>query len=200
MQLWALSLELLGMPRLIVHGSHPLRSNPSLSIDGSGAADVTGPHRRVHQFRVLGVADGCGGHICLSGSDREMTAEHGRHQPATTTAHGRDLELDSITGGSGTERLIETSRPSERLAGNVVTANGTGSKVANSTIATDGSFLETRRGKLTLALLCAVAFLDFVDASIVNVALPDIRRDLGFSTLSEVSWSPAGCCCSSSRW
>src|ERR1700674_173572 len=38
------------------------------------------------------------------------------------------------------------------------------------------SFLATRRGKLTLALLCAVAFLDFVDASIVNVALPSIQR------------------------
>ena len=37
------------------------------------------------------------------------------------------------------------------------------------------------RGKLTLALLCAVAFLDFVDASIVNVALPSIRRALHFS-------------------
>ena len=43
------------------------------------------------------------------------------------------------------------------------------------------SFLATRRGKLTLALLCAVAFLDFVDASIVNVALPSIRQDLHFS-------------------
>ena len=37
------------------------------------------------------------------------------------------------------------------------------------------SFLATRRGKLTLALLAAVAFLDFVDASIVNIALPSIR-------------------------
>jgi uncharacterized protein (TIGR03086 family) len=36
------------------------------------------------------------------------------------------------------------------------------------------SSLATRRGKLTLALLCLVAFLDFVDASIVNVALPPI--------------------------
>jgi EmrB/QacA subfamily drug resistance transporter len=43
------------------------------------------------------------------------------------------------------------------------------------------SFLATRRGKLTLALLCAVAFLDFIDASIVNIALPSIRRDLHFS-------------------
>ena len=38
------------------------------------------------------------------------------------------------------------------------------------------SFLATRQGKLTLALLCAVGFLDFVDASIVNVALPSIRH------------------------
>jgi EmrB/QacA subfamily drug resistance transporter len=44
-----------------------------------------------------------------------------------------------------------------------------------------GSLLATRRGKLTLALLCAVGFLDFVDASIVNVALPSIRTDLHFS-------------------
>ena len=51
------------------------------------------------------------------------------------------------------------------------------------------SFLATRRGKLTLALLAAIAFLDFVDASIVNVALPSIRRDLGFSDQSLV-WVP----------
>jgi hypothetical protein len=31
------------------------------------------------------------------------------------------------------------------------------------------TFLGTCRGKLILVLLCAVAFLDFVDASIVNV-------------------------------
>src|ERR687885_1526728 len=46
------------------------------------------------------------------------------------------------------------------------------------------SALATRAGKLTLALLCGVAFLDFVDASIVNVALPSIRADLGFSVQS----------------
>jgi EmrB/QacA subfamily drug resistance transporter len=53
------------------------------------------------------------------------------------------------------------------------------------------SFLKTRRGKLTLALLCAVAFLDFVDASIVNLALPSIRRALHFSEQSLV-WVPSG--------
>src|SRR5438477_5920435 len=46
------------------------------------------------------------------------------------------------------------------------------------------TFLATRRGKLTLAFLCMVGFLDFVDASIVNVALPSIRRDLHFSVQS----------------
>jgi EmrB/QacA subfamily drug resistance transporter len=46
------------------------------------------------------------------------------------------------------------------------------------------SFLATGRGKATLALLAAVGFLDFVDASIVNIALPDIRNDLGFSVQS----------------
>jgi EmrB/QacA subfamily drug resistance transporter len=53
------------------------------------------------------------------------------------------------------------------------------------------SALATRRGKLTLALLCAVAFLDFVDASIVNVALPSIRRDLHFS-VQNLQWVLAG--------
>ena len=53
------------------------------------------------------------------------------------------------------------------------------------------SFLATRRGKLTLALLCAVGFLDFVDASIVNVALPSIRQHLHFSVQS-LQWVLSG--------
>jgi EmrB/QacA subfamily drug resistance transporter len=53
------------------------------------------------------------------------------------------------------------------------------------------SLLATRRGKLTLALLAAVAFLDFVDASIVNIALPSIRRDLDFSEQG-LQWVPSG--------
>jgi EmrB/QacA subfamily drug resistance transporter len=53
------------------------------------------------------------------------------------------------------------------------------------------SFLATRRGKLTLALLAAVAFLDFVDASIVNIALPSIRRDLHVS-VQDLQWVPSG--------
>src|SRR5438270_10312194 len=52
------------------------------------------------------------------------------------------------------------------------------------------SFLATRRGKLTLALLAAIAFLDFVDASIVNIALPSIRRALHFS-VADLQWVPA---------
>jgi EmrB/QacA subfamily drug resistance transporter len=53
------------------------------------------------------------------------------------------------------------------------------------------SFLSTRRGKLTLALLCSIAFLDFVDASIVNIALPSIRRALHFS-VQDLLWVPSG--------
>jgi EmrB/QacA subfamily drug resistance transporter len=53
------------------------------------------------------------------------------------------------------------------------------------------SFLATARGKLTLALLAAVAFIDFVDASIVNVALPSIRSDLHFSEQA-LQWVPSG--------
>lgn len=46
------------------------------------------------------------------------------------------------------------------------------------------SFLQTSRGKLTLALMCVVAFIDLLDASIVNIALPRIRTDLHFSVQS----------------
>ncbi len=53
------------------------------------------------------------------------------------------------------------------------------------------SFLATRRGKLTLGLLCAIAFLDFVDASIVNIALPTIRHALHFSEAG-LQWVPSG--------
>jgi EmrB/QacA subfamily drug resistance transporter len=53
------------------------------------------------------------------------------------------------------------------------------------------SVLDTRRGKQTLLLLLAVAFLDFVDASIVNVALPSIRSDLGFS-VQNLQWVLSG--------
>src|SRR5690348_7949972 len=53
------------------------------------------------------------------------------------------------------------------------------------------SFLATRQGKLTLLFLCMVGFLDFVDASIVNVALPSIRRDLGFS-VENLQWVLSG--------
>src|SRR5947208_14974230 len=49
------------------------------------------------------------------------------------------------------------------------------------------SLLATRRGRLTLLLLCAVQFLDVADSSIMNVALPSIRRDLGFS-IENLQW------------
>jgi EmrB/QacA subfamily drug resistance transporter len=52
------------------------------------------------------------------------------------------------------------------------------------------SFLATRRGKLTLALLCGIAFLDFVDGSITNVALPSIRHSLHFS-VDGLTWVPS---------
>jgi EmrB/QacA subfamily drug resistance transporter len=53
------------------------------------------------------------------------------------------------------------------------------------------SFLASRRGKLTLVLLCVVAFLDFLDGSIVNVALPSVRHDLHFSVQS-LQWVVSG--------
>ncbi|WP_205473052.1 MFS transporter [Nocardioides sp. SYSU D00038] len=53
------------------------------------------------------------------------------------------------------------------------------------------SDLHSRRGRLVLALVCAVAFLDFVDATIVNVALPAVRDDLDIP-LQQLQWVPSG--------
>jgi MFS family permease len=50
--------------------------------------------------------------------------------------------------------------------------------------------LRNWHGRRMLALLCAVAFLDFVDASITNVALPHIRTSLGFS-VQGLQWVPS---------
>ncbi|UYM07086.1 MFS transporter [Solicola gregarius] len=52
------------------------------------------------------------------------------------------------------------------------------------------SALTTTRGRLILALLCGVAFLDLIDATIVNIALPSIRDDLGFS-VQQLQWVPS---------
>src|SRR6516162_9635893 len=53
------------------------------------------------------------------------------------------------------------------------------------------SFLSTRRGRLTLALVCLAGFLDFIDTTIVNVALPSVRQHLGFSEQS-LQWVVSG--------
>ena len=53
------------------------------------------------------------------------------------------------------------------------------------------SFLSTRRGKLTLGLVCLAGFLDFVDTTIANVALPSIRHGLGFS-VANLQWVISG--------
>jgi MFS family permease len=57
--------------------------------------------------------------------------------------------------------------------------------------ARSASPLAARRGKLLLLLLCAVQFLDVADSSIMNVALPSIRRDLGFSA-QDLQWVLSG--------
>src|SRR5262249_5837440 len=54
-----------------------------------------------------------------------------------------------------------------------------------------GTTLSSRRGVAILILLCTVQFMDVLDASIVNVALPSIKRDLAFSQQS-LQWVVSG--------
>src|SRR5215471_423436 len=51
--------------------------------------------------------------------------------------------------------------------------------------------LRSRLGAITLVLLCAVQFLDIADSAIVNVALPSIQGDLGFSQ-QNLQWVASG--------
>src|SRR5512133_4209618 len=48
----------------------------------------------------------------------------------------------------------------------------------------EASSLSSRRGVAILLLLCLVQFMDILDASILNIALPSIKQDLGFSQQS----------------
>jgi EmrB/QacA subfamily drug resistance transporter len=57
--------------------------------------------------------------------------------------------------------------------------------------ATDNSLLATRQGKLILALVCLAAFLDVIDTTIVNVALPSIRENIHF-TVQNLQWIASG--------
>ena len=59
------------------------------------------------------------------------------------------------------------------------------------TPAAEAPFLRSSRGALTLALLLLVQFLDFLDVSIVNVALPSIEHELRFSEQS-LQWVVSG--------
>jgi EmrB/QacA subfamily drug resistance transporter len=58
-------------------------------------------------------------------------------------------------------------------------------------ISPERSFLSTRRGVYLLLLLCTVQFIDIIDSSIMNVALPSIRDDLGFSQ-QQLQWVLSG--------
>jgi EmrB/QacA subfamily drug resistance transporter len=51
----------------------------------------------------------------------------------------------------------------------------------------EGSSLASRRGVAILLLLCLVQFMDILDASILNIALPSIKRDLHF-TQQSLQW------------
>src|SRR5581483_2006631 len=52
-------------------------------------------------------------------------------------------------------------------------------------------FLSTRQGKLTLLLVCMAGFLDFIDTTIVNVALPSLMVHMHFS-LQSLQWAVSG--------
>jgi EmrB/QacA subfamily drug resistance transporter len=69
----------------------------------------------------------------------------------------------------------------ESVQGQVLPGSGAGARLV----------LRSRLGAITLALLCAVQFLDIADSAIVNVALPSIQHSLGFSQ-QNLQWVASG--------
>src|SRR5947208_10975736 len=61
------------------------------------------------------------------------------------------------------------------------------SVVVSTDQAPDASSLSSRRGVAILLLLSLVQFMDVLDASILNIALPSIKDDLGFSQ-QDLQW------------
>src|SRR5439155_5951918 len=57
-------------------------------------------------------------------------------------------------------------------------------KTVPSPATAEASLLRSRRGVAILLLLCLVQFMDVLDASILNIALPSIKNDLGVSQQS----------------
>src|SRR5258707_2436376 len=97
--------------------------------------------------------------------------------------HGRRAgDRQGLSGAAGRWRRRGRHRHGSRRVVN---------NAMSTSLAPPPSFLATRRGKVTLALLCAVTFLDVVDGSIVNVALPTIRAHLGFS-VQNLQWVVSG--------
>jgi EmrB/QacA subfamily drug resistance transporter len=82
-------------------------------------------------------------------------------------------------------RRMEGAGPVEGT-GRIEAAQGWGGSVDGSRLV-----LRSRLGALTLVVLCAVQFLDIVDTSIVNVALPSIQRSLHFSQ-QNLQWVASG--------
>src|SRR5690348_13792762 len=125
-----------------------------------------------------------GDRLRLARRGRRQRLPDGRLLGGLRRGHGlRAGAGQGLPGAAGRRRGRGRPRDgSRRVVSGAMTA---------STAPPEGSFLATGRGKVTLALLCAVTFLDVVDGSIVNVALPTIRTHLGFS-VQNLQWVVSG--------
>src|SRR6202522_3776309 len=125
-----------------------------------------------------------GDRLRLARRGRRQRLPDGRLLGGVGRGHGlRAGAGEGLPGAAGRRR--GRGRPgdgSRRLVSGAMTA---------STAPPEWSFLATGRGRVTLALLCAVTFLDVVDGAIVNVALPTIRTHLGFS-VQNLQWVVSG--------
>src|SRR5262249_5120132 len=85
--------------------------------------------------------------------------------------------------GAGRRLLFENATKRRRT----VMTSETYPRPASAPRAQATASLSSGRGVAILILLCLVQFMDILDASILNIALPSIKRDLGF-TQESLQW------------
>src|SRR5262249_11546275 len=93
----------------------------------------------------------------------------------------------AVTGAAAASSRVLHSRS----RGDLVMQADSLRRIDRRTAVQQGAARSSRRGIAILVLLCLVQFMDILDAAIVNVALPSIRRDLGFSQQS-LQWVVSG--------
>lgn len=109
-------------------------------------------------------------------------------------AYGRSMTSTDSTGPVPGTTAVSDTGP---VRGTTTAVPGTGPGTKTTSVAGDGGAPRggqdggDRRRWIALAIVMTAAFMDLVDVTIVNIAIPSIQRDEGAS-VSQIQWITAG--------